>query len=46
MRYLVDNFAVQLYQPGGGIGKTRFILDGKCPGRDIAGSNPAQAAKN
>lgn len=44
MRYLIDNFAVQLYQPGRGIGQMRFILDGKCPGRDIAGSNPARAA--
>ncbi len=46
MRHSCRNFAVQPHQPCGEIGQTRFILDGKCPGRDIAGSNPAQAAKN
>lgn len=45
MRRRCRNFAVQLHQPGGEIGQTRFILDGKCPGRDIAGSNPARATK-
>lgn len=45
MRHRWCNFAVQSYQPGGGIGQTRFLLEEKCPGRDIAGSNPAQAAK-
>lgn len=44
MGQLRRNFAVQSHQPGGEIGQTRFILDGKCPGRDIAGSNPARAA--
>lgn len=34
------------HQPGGEIGQTRFILYGKCPGRDIAGSNPVRVAKN
>lgn len=45
MRHCCRNFAVQLNLPGGGIGQTRFILDGKCPVRDVAGSNPVRAAK-
>lgn len=45
MGHLCRNFAVQILQPGGGIGQTRFILDGKCPGRDVAGSSPARATK-
>lgn len=45
MRHRWRNFAVQSHQTGGGIGQTRFILDGKCPVRDIAGSSPTQAAK-
>lgn len=45
MRHYGCNFAIQSHQPGGGIGQTRFILDGKCSGRDIAGSSPTRAAK-
>lgn len=45
MRHSYRNFAVQTHQPCGGIGQTRFILDGKCLGRGIADSNPARAAK-
>lgn len=41
MRHAYRNFAIQLHRLGGGIGQTRFILDGKY----IAGSNPARAAK-
>ena len=44
MKQRFRNFAVQSHQLGGEIGQTRFILDGKCPGRDIAGSNPVRAA--
>ena len=44
MRQQCRNFAVQSHQPGGEIGQTHFILDGKCPRRGIAGSNPARAA--
>lgn len=46
MRHPCRNFAVQSYQPGGEIGQTRFILDGKCPEWGITGSSPVQAAKN
>ena len=31
MRHGGRNFAIQSHQPGGEIGQTRFILDGKCP---------------
>ncbi len=31
MRHAYRNFAIQLHRLGGGIGQTRFILDGKCP---------------
>lgn len=45
MRQRWSNFAGQSHVPGGGIGQTRFILDRKCPVRDVAGSNPVRAAK-
>ena len=31
MRHCGRNFAVQLHQPGGGIGQTHLILDGRRP---------------
>lgn len=44
MRHCCNNFAAQFYQPGGGIGQTRFVVDGKCLEGDIAGSNTSRAA--